>query len=485
MKKLLLFILLFSANDVRLNAQSCTPDPNITAPGLYPDTTDNLMPGYKNVYYEEHIQVNTIKDTTLSVGYVKVDYGEMTSISGLPPGISYVCNPLSCRVNGGMKGCILFYGTCSTPGVYNITFTIKIAGKLWGTIPFSQNQIVNGYRIVINGPPVASFTSNVQNICMGGTVKFYEAASGAPDTWDWTFTGGDPSTSTAKKPIVKYYQPGNYDVELKVSSPAGTNTYLKSQYVYAGGVEAAITINGNDSICPGGVTDLEATAGNNLGYQWRKSGIDILGANNQTYTTAAGGNYSVVITDYNSGCIDESLKTKITLSYPTATINSMGAVQFCTGQSCGLKATHVPGQTYQWYRKGIAIAGATNKTYTATLGGNYKCLVTNSLGCSAFSNALTLSIVCRDGLTTSAVQISPNPVSDYINLQIDINEDETLHLEVYDMKGQMISDLGNHYVNAGSQQIELPATTISDGIYLLKLTGNKTQQAVKFSVQKN
>ena len=98
MKKLLLFIFFFSALESGLNAQSCTPDQNITAPGLYPDTSDNLMPGYKNVYYEEHIQVNTIKDTTLSVGYVKVDYGEMTSISGLPPGISYICNPLSCRV---------------------------------------------------------------------------------------------------------------------------------------------------------------------------------------------------------------------------------------------------------------------------------------------------------------------------------------------------------------------------------------------------
>ncbi|MCB0484171.1 MAG: T9SS type A sorting domain-containing protein, partial [Flavobacteriales bacterium] len=42
--------------------------------------------------------------------------------------------------------------------------------------------------------------------------------------WEWTFEGGEPGTSTARNPIVKYPYPGTYSVVLKATGANGTST---------------------------------------------------------------------------------------------------------------------------------------------------------------------------------------------------------------------------------------------------------------------
>ena len=66
----------------------------------------------------------------------------------------------------------------------------------------------------------------------------------------------------------------------------------------------------------------------------------------------------------------------------------------CNGQSTQLcvSATSTAPVTYQWQRNGANIAGANNSCYTATLTGNYRCIVTNDCG-SVTSNVATLTVV--------------------------------------------------------------------------------------------
>src|SRR5690606_29985694 len=46
--------------------------------------------------------------------------------------------------------------------------------------------------------------------------------------------------------------------------------------------------------------------------------------------------------------------------------------------------------SYQWYRNGVAIPGATGKTYSYTIGGNYQVMVTNSSGCENHSDGIVI-----------------------------------------------------------------------------------------------
>jgi PKD repeat protein len=77
-----------------------------------------------------------------------------------------------------------------------------------------------------SGPlaPVAKIQPEVQSICPGGQLKFLDKSLFQPTSWEWSFPGGTPATSTERNPTVSYATGGVYPVTLKVSNAAGSNT---------------------------------------------------------------------------------------------------------------------------------------------------------------------------------------------------------------------------------------------------------------------
>ncbi len=72
-------------------------------------------------------------------------------------------------------------------------------------------------------PPVADFTQTMDFVCPGGTVYFYDQSINVPTSWNWTFPGGSPSSSTEQNPVVTYPSGGVYDVILNVSNDFGSD----------------------------------------------------------------------------------------------------------------------------------------------------------------------------------------------------------------------------------------------------------------------
>ena len=79
--------------------------------------------------------------------------------------------------------------------------------------------------------PQANFTSNVTSGEDPLTVNFFDQSSNSPTQWVWSFSGGNPSTSTLENPIVTYDTPGFYTVSLQTSNPAGNDTETKTSYI--------------------------------------------------------------------------------------------------------------------------------------------------------------------------------------------------------------------------------------------------------------
>lgn len=65
--------------------------------------------------------------------------------------------------------------------------------------------------------PKAKFTTTNSNACVGKAVQFSDASLNFPQSWEWSFPGGNPSTSNLQNPQVVYNTPGTYDVKLKVN----------------------------------------------------------------------------------------------------------------------------------------------------------------------------------------------------------------------------------------------------------------------------
>ena len=57
---------------------------------------------------------------------------------------------------------------------------------------------------------------------------------GQPNSWNWTFDGGTPSTSTDQNPTVTYDDDGIFSVTLEVTNDNDTKTVVKQDYIVAG-----------------------------------------------------------------------------------------------------------------------------------------------------------------------------------------------------------------------------------------------------------
>lgn len=94
------------------------------------------------------------------------------------------------------------------------------------------NLIATGVDSIIpvcSNPPVADF--GYGNFAMwltaGQPIQFYEASTWTPTSYQWTFNGGLPATSTDTFPRVIFPDSGMYNVQLIVSNSFGTDTISK------------------------------------------------------------------------------------------------------------------------------------------------------------------------------------------------------------------------------------------------------------------
>lgn len=126
-------------------------------------------------------------------------------------------------------------------------------------------------------------------------------------------------------------------------------------------------------------------------YQWKKGGTSIPGATAATYTitsstTSNAGTYTVVVTNA-AGSVTSNSAALTVQAPPSITVHPASATVLL-GSALNLSVTATgPGSTitYQWFRDGTAIPGATASTYvvaasTASNWGIYHVNVSNALG---------------------------------------------------------------------------------------------------------
>lgn len=165
MKRLLLLATMALFTGAMAFAQ-CTPDPQYTNPGVYPDSATGFLDAYVDCPYEQLITNVIPVDTTTMVGPIPVtlpfDSVVITSVTGLPPGFTYSCydaqnvtSPLDqCAFEGGTIGCVSISGTpvAGDEGIYNLN--IIVDAYLGGLSTPQATQDVDYYTIEVLAPIV-------------------------------------------------------------------------------------------------------------------------------------------------------------------------------------------------------------------------------------------------------------------------------------------------------------------------------------------
>jgi len=153
---------------------------------------------------------------------------------------------------------------------------------------------------------------------------------------------------------------------------------------------AAITAAGPTTFCSGGSVLLNANTGAGLTYQWKKDGLPVSGATASSYTSIAAGNFTCEVSNGICSAVSNAISVSVDPA-PAASISAGGPVNFCAGGSVTLNANTGTGLSYQWKLGVNTISGATLSSYSATAGGNYSCVVTNSCG-STTSNTISVIV---------------------------------------------------------------------------------------------
>jgi Zn-dependent metalloprotease/PKD repeat protein len=97
---------------------------------------------------------------------------------------------------------------------------------------FGQVEDYMVYFVANSLPPIANFTANVTTIPVGSTVAFTDLSVNVPTSWNWTFTGGSPGTSTLQvPPAITYNTVGIYPVTLSVTNGFGSDVMTQTTYI--------------------------------------------------------------------------------------------------------------------------------------------------------------------------------------------------------------------------------------------------------------
>ena len=192
MKKILLLLAVaFTAN--LAFSQNCTPNPQFTDPGIYPDSATGFVDGYVGQYYEQVITaiipVDTVVDVLGTPTTVPITSIDIDTILNLPANFTYACEPSSCSFPGGSTACIKIFSTMNPTvgdvGNYLLDIQISaVAGILSqsGNIdyydidiidPNGINEIKNEISLAQNQPnPFNGNTIIKYNSILNTTVKF-------------------------------------------------------------------------------------------------------------------------------------------------------------------------------------------------------------------------------------------------------------------------------------------------------------------------
>ncbi len=381
--------------------------------------------------------------------------------------------------------------------------------------------------------PQANFNSSDSATCLNTCLDFYDLSINNPTSWQWSFPGGNPSSSSLQNPSnICYNTSGTYDVTLIVTNSAGSDTIAMSNFISVNAAPTANITQSNDT--------LYSSAGSS--YQWYTGGNAINGATDDFYVPSTEDYYTVVITDAN-GCtaadtiffslspqtsfaasdtticqkfcmdfFDQSGNNPITWkwSFPggvPSSSNQQNPTQICynnpgvydvtliTTNSFGSDTLILTGyitvystpafptitvtgdiltssyaSSYQWQFNSADIPGATNQSYTATQTGYYTVVITDENGCVS-STTVFVEVTGLSHIDDGfGFSIYPNPSNGNFVIELPMSlANEYICIGVVNALGQRLQ-FSHEKISSGNFKIKMRLNGITAGVYFVEIT---------------
>ncbi len=256
--------------------------------------------------------------------------------------------------------------------------------------------------------PVIS-AQGATTFCTGDTVVLQASSTLAIQYWT---KDGVTLSGTSGLTSIKATQSGVYMAVIKTSGPGGAYCYVNSNALTVTVNPGAFITSTVDKACVGDSILLTCTPASS--YAWKRNGNLISGAGASSLWVKQSGNYTV----NTSGLSCNSSFVKVITFYanPVPTISPAGPITLCSNSAVTLTAGGTNISSYQWQKNGTSLQGATVASMTFTQSGYYKCIVSNSIGCSRTTTVV--NVISQSGTALPQKTIVLQPGADGIDTYV-------------------------------------------------------------------
>ncbi len=247
-----------------------------------------------------------------------------------------------------------------------------------------KDAIIGSIPIPVSQPTV-TVSSNTTQLCAAGIINYYTVLNSSLCdsnlfTYNWSFPGGTPSSSTSKNPSVTYSNNGIYGYTLVFTTPCGATTLLNNNFISVSTMSLTsafqhITCNGYNN---GRASASISGATGNITYQWSNA------QSNSSISGLNAGTYSLTITD-GIGCTIQKTFTITEPSLLQAFIPSK-TNEPCYGETVGkAEAAGLGGTLPYAYAWNNNILSKINSNLAA---GIYSLTISDANNCTATASAV-------------------------------------------------------------------------------------------------
>ena len=195
----------------------------------------------KHIWGDSDCGSDFVNDTPTSE---EPNYGVCTSNFPWHVGSSYCSAGASQTITQASGEMFMNYMDYSDDYCMNM-FSLGQGARMRSAITTYRNNLVNDANIAATGTgdeyatvacaPIAEFTSNYIYGCAGDGFNYnnetYNTPTDSISSFEWTFEGGTPATSSEQNPSVDYNESGVFMTTLTVTNSVGSSTISKESYV--------------------------------------------------------------------------------------------------------------------------------------------------------------------------------------------------------------------------------------------------------------
>jgi PKD repeat protein len=379
------------------------------------------------------------------------------------------------------------------------TFTADRA-KLWTKENLIATGVLDPNTYLCS--PIADFNVNYKMICAGSSVTFTDFSyNGVADSWEWTFSGGTPATSTDQNPTITYNTAGTYSVTLKAINASGSDSLTKQDLI----IVSDPAVAQDAPFTEGFETNINSWLNYNMdGNPWVITDSAEYSGAKSLYISNFSGNYPNSTDEIILPAIDftaftpvpSTLQMKFKLAYTGKTVTNTltGAVdtiwdylKVLVSRDCGktwqikysktgttLATTALtdvrffPASVAEWREETVNLTAFIPDDNV-----RIKFQFSSGGGNNIFIDDINIEIptAIEELAETIGLSIYPNPLTESTVLAFNLEEKENVEIEILDLLGKQIATVSNEEINAGIQKISLSKELFgSAGFYFVKLT---------------